>query len=85
MEASIYAGIVSTPSLNSQLSNLGLQFCERILWAALAAPANIPATVGLYGILAYNVTQRTREIALRRARGADDGRVRWVVLGKSGG
>lgn len=52
-----------------------------VLLAVFAATALVLAAVGLYGVVAYGVERRRREMGIRLALGADGSRLRGMVLG----
>jgi len=53
------------------------------LLAIFGAIALVLATVGIYGVIAYSVSRRTREIGVRMALGASPASLRRMVLGES--
>ena len=59
-----------TATRRAQLQVLGI----------LAAVAVLPSGVGIYGLLAYTVSQRSQEIGVRLALGADPARVGRMIF-----
>jgi ABC-type antimicrobial peptide transport system permease subunit len=51
-----------------------------ILAAGFGGLGTLLAAIGLYGVIAFSVTRRTREIGVRMAIGADRGRVLGLIM-----
>ena len=65
-------------------AQIGNSLATERLIASLSAVfgflATLLATIGLYGVMAYTVARRTREIGIRMALGAMQGNLIWMVM-----
>jgi predicted permease len=73
--------VLAMKTLARQLDDtLSVERLIASLSVAFAAIATVMAALGLYGVMAFAVTRRTKELGLRAALGASTGSILWLVL-----
>jgi ABC-type antimicrobial peptide transport system permease subunit len=73
--------VLTTQTLEDQFDNsIAQERTVTTLCGFFGSVAVLLAGIGLYGVMAYTVTRRYREIGIRMALGAEPARVLWLVL-----
>jgi len=73
--------VLDMKTLEKQVDNsLVTERLVATLSSAFGVLATLLASIGLYGVMAYTVARRTREIGIRMALGAATGNVVWLIM-----